>query len=61
MEKEREAKDQGLLEAAEYKNLLLKQRDVMVGLSQRLYERDNRIIELEADLELLEDLESEAQ
>jgi len=61
LEKEREAKDQGLLEAAEYKNLLLKQRDVMVGLSQRLYERDNRIIELEADLELLEDLESEAQ
>lgn len=32
----------------------------MVGLSQRLYERDNRIVELEADLELLEDLESEA-
>lgn len=30
----------------------------MIGLSQRLVERDNRIIKLEKDIELLEDMET---
>lgn len=33
----------------------------MVGLSQRLVERDKRIIELEEDNEILEDCEQKAQ
>lgn len=40
-----------------YKDLLTKQREVMVSLSRRLAERDARIIELEEDIEMLEESE----
>ena len=34
-----------------YKALLLKQRDIMIALTQRLNERDNQILGLQAELE----------
>ncbi|KAL4460357.1 hypothetical protein ABPG74_000108 [Tetrahymena malaccensis] len=61
LENERRIQAEEKIEAEQYKNLLLKQRDVMVGLSQRLVERDKRIIELEEDIEVLEDCELKAQ
>ena len=37
-----------------YKDLLLKQRDIMIALSQRLQERDDKIQQQNEELELLE-------
>lgn len=34
-----------------YKSLLLKQRDIMIALTQRLNERDEQILGLQAELE----------
>lgn len=34
-----------------YKALLLKQRDIMIALTQRLNERDEQILALQAELE----------
>ena len=34
-----------------YKQLLLKQRDIMIALTQRLNERDEQILGLQAELE----------
>ena len=34
-----------------YKQLLLKQRDIMIALTQRLTERDEQILSLQAEIE----------
>ena len=40
-----------LAQAERYKALLLKQRDIMIALTQRLNERDEQILGLQAELE----------
>ena len=40
-----------LLQVERYKQLLLKQRDIMIALTQRLNERDEQILGLQAELE----------
>lgn len=37
-----------------YKHLLLKQRDIMIGLTSRLNERDETIINLQCELDRIE-------
>ena len=39
------------LQVERYKQLLLKQRDIMIALTQRLNERDDQILGLQAELE----------
>ena len=39
------------LQVERYKQLLLKQRDIMIALTQRLNERDEQILGLQAELE----------
>lgn len=63
LEKERQVMEEEKLQTGRYKQLLLKQRDIMVQLTTRLNERDQTILSLQADLEaydqhqcLMEDL-----
>ncbi len=39
------------LQVERYKQLLLKQRDIMIALTQRLTERDEQILSLQAEIE----------
>lgn len=48
----RDGRDQlGALQVPRYKALLLKQRDIMIALTERLRERDERILALQDDLD----------
>lgn len=47
--------------AGRYKQLLLKQRDIMITLTQRLHERDETIISLQAELDSRDQRERELQ
>eukprot|EP00954_Amorphochlora_amoebiformis_P020393 1339140-Amorphochlora_amoeboformis.AAC.1 len=51
LEKEREAMEQDRNQTHRYKQLLLKQRDVMIQLTARLNERDQSIMMLQEELE----------
>jgi hypothetical protein len=51
LEKEREAMEQEKEQTERYKQLLLKQRDIMVQLTARLNERDQSIVALQEELE----------
>jgi hypothetical protein len=41
----------GPLQVERYKQLLLKQRDIMIALTQRLTERDEQILSLQSEIE----------
>lgn len=47
--------------AGRYKQLLMKQRDIMITLTQRLHERDESIISLQAELDSRDQRERELQ
>ncbi|CAE7352846.1 KIF3B [Symbiodinium natans] len=49
--KERAAVEEDKAQVGRYKQLLLKQRDIMIALTQRLHERDETIIGLQAELD----------
>ncbi|PSC74516.1 Kinesin-II 95 kDa subunit [Micractinium conductrix] len=51
LESERQSVQEDKAQAERYKALLLKQRDIMIGLTQRLNERDEQILALQAELE----------
>lgn len=51
LEREREQIELQLAQTDRYKQLLLKQRDIMVNLTQRLNERDDQIIALQDELD----------
>jgi hypothetical protein len=51
LEKERSTVAEDRAQAERFKNLLLKQRDVMVALTQRLAERDREVLALQAQVE----------
>jgi hypothetical protein len=54
LERERESIEEEKAQVERYKQLLLKQRDIMIALTQRLNERDEQIIRLQDELELWE-------
>ncbi|KAF0770961.1 hypothetical protein AaE_002501, partial [Aphanomyces astaci] len=47
LEKERETIEEEKAQVDRYKQLLLKQRDIMIALTQRLNERDEQIMALQ--------------
>ena len=51
LEKERESIEEEKAQVERYKQLLLKQRDIMIALTQRLNERDEQIVELQEELD----------
>lgn len=50
LEAERQGAEADLAQVPRYKALLLKQRDIMIALTERLQERDERILALQDDL-----------
>ncbi|GMH40298.1 hypothetical protein BSKO_08202 [Bryopsis sp. KO-2023] len=54
LEKERQTVEADKAQVDRYKKLLLKQRDIMIALTARLNERDEQIITLQEELEVLE-------
>ncbi|KAL4430593.1 hypothetical protein ABPG77_005833 [Micractinium sp. CCAP 211/92] len=51
LENERQSVQEDKAQVERYKGLLLKQRDIMIALTQRLNERDEQILALQAELE----------
>jgi len=51
LEKERSTIEEDKAQVGRYKQLLLKQRDIMVALTQRLHERDESIIALQDEID----------
>ena len=50
LERERQQLEDDKVHVERYKHLLLKQRDIMIGLTSRLNERDETIITMQQDL-----------
>jgi len=61
LEKERSTVAEDRAQAERFKNLLLKQRDVMVALTQRLAERDKEVLALQAQVETADVRAKEAE
>ena len=59
LEKEREQIEEDKAEVDRYKQLLLKQRDIMIALTTRLNERDETIIKLQEELDAYDKSQSE--
>jgi kinesin family protein 3/17 len=51
LERERETIEEEKAQVDRYKQLLLKQRDIMIALTQRLVERDEQIMSLQDELD----------
>ena len=51
LERERETIEEEKAQVDRYKQLLLKQRDIMIALTQRLVERDEQIMALQDELD----------
>ena len=54
LERDRESVEEEKAQVDRYKNLLLKQRDIMIALTQRLNERDEQIMSLQDEIEIFE-------
>ena len=50
LEQERKQLEDDKVHVERYKHLLLKQRDIMIGLTSRLNERDETIISMQQEL-----------
>lgn len=50
LERERQQLEDDKVHVERYKHLLLKQRDIMIGLTSRLNERDETIISMQQEL-----------
>jgi len=61
LEKEREQIEAQKAQVGRYKQLLLKQRDIMVALTQRLNERDDQIVSLQDELDGLKESREKVQ
>ncbi|CAG9326634.1 unnamed protein product [Blepharisma stoltei] len=59
IEKEREMIEQDKAQIDRYKQLLLRQRDIMIALTARLNERDETIIQLQEDLDTFDKIQKE--
>jgi len=54
LEKERQQMEEDKAQVDRYKQLLLKQRDIMIALTARLNERDDTIIQLQEELDMFD-------
>ena len=51
LERERQQLEDDKVNVERYKHLLLKQRDIMIGLTSRLNERDDTIIQMQHEVD----------
>ena len=61
MEKERQQIEEDKAQVDRYKQLLLKQRDIMIALTTRLNERDESIIQLQEELDAYDRIHRETE
>ena len=61
IEKERNAIEEDKAQVDRYKQLLLKQRDIMIALTTRLNERDETIIQLQEELDAYDRIHKETE
>merc|ERR1719392_559333 len=61
LEKERESIEEEKAQVDRYKQLLLKQRDIMIALTARLNERDEQILTLQEELEACDKYQRELE
>lgn len=54
LERERQSIEEQKAQVDRYKVLLIKQRDIMVALTQRLNERDDQIVHLQGEIDSYE-------
>ncbi|CAD8043079.1 unnamed protein product [Paramecium primaurelia] len=59
LEKERQSIEEDKAQTDKYKQLLLKQRDIMIALTNRLNDRDETILQLQEELDVYEKLQKE--
>lgn len=61
LEKERTQMEQDKAQVDKYKQLLLKQRDIMIALTNRLNERDENILQLQEELDAYDRIHKETE
>ena len=61
LEKERQIIEEDKAQVGQYKQLLLKQRDIMIALTGRLNERDETIIQLQEELDAYDRIHRETE
>ncbi|CAK79595.1 unnamed protein product (macronuclear) [Paramecium tetraurelia] len=61
LEKERQNIEEDKAQTDKYKQLLLKQRDIMIALTNRLNERDETILQLQEELDAYDKLQKELE
>ena len=61
LEKERTQIEQDKAQVDKYKQLLLKQRDIMIALTTRLNERDENILQLQEELDAYDRIHKETE
>lgn len=61
IEKERNQIEEDKAQVDRYKQLLLKQRDIMIALTSRLNERDETIIQLQEELDAYDRIHRETE
>lgn len=61
LEKERTQIEQDKAQVDKYKQLLLKQRDIMIALTNRLNERDENILQLQEELDAYDKIHKETE
>ncbi len=61
LEKERQIIEEDKAQVDKYKQLLLKQRDIMIALTGRLNERDETIIQLQEELDAYDRIHRETE
>ena len=61
LEKERQIIEEDKAQVDKYKELLLKQRDIMIALTGRLNERDETIIQLQEELDAYDRIHRETE
>ena len=61
LEKERQQLEEDRAQVDQYKQLLLKQRDIMIALTTRLNERDETIVQLQEELDAYDRIHYEAE
>lgn len=61
LEKERQIIEEDKAQVDQYKQLLLKQRDIMIALTNRLNERDETIVQLQEELDAYDRIHRETE
>lgn len=61
LEKEREKLEEDRAQVDQYKDLLQRQRDIMIALTNRLNDRDETIVQLQEELDAYDRIHSETE